>query len=179
MAVVSIIYAPNPIFKKVCEPVAAVNDEVKQMAQDMLDTLQFEQAVGLGANMLGFTKRIAVVDLNENNISKPYVFINPEIIYQSDETQTFEEASLSYPGISAQITRPKAITVRYLDMEGTERELEAEGFFATVIQHEVDYLNGKVFLDHLSKLKSDMLLKKMQKFMKMNPPHIHTEHCNH
>ncbi len=179
MAVLSIVSAPNPIFKKKCELVSVVDDSIRKIADDMLETLEYERAVGLGANMLGITKAIAVVNLNEGGISKPYVFINPEIFWRSEEMQGFEEASLSFPGISADISRPSKIKIKYLDYEGTAQELEAEGFLASVIQHEVDYLNGKTFLDHLSKMKRDMLIKKMEKFIRLNPPHVHSEHCHH
>lgn len=179
MTILSIVYAPNPIFKKKAEKIETVTDDIRKIADDMLQTMQFERAVGLGANMLGITKAIAVVDLNEGGVSRPYVFINPEIYWKSQETQTFEEASLSFPGISANITRPYAIKIKYLDYDGTSKDLEAEGFFASVIQHEVDYLNGITFLDHLSKMKRDMLIKKMEKFIKQHPPHVHSEHCHH
>jgi peptide deformylase len=179
MSVLSLVYAPDPVFKKKCTAVDVVDDTIRQIADDMLATLEHEKAVGIGAPMVGITKQIAVVDLCENNISKPYCFINPEITWRSDETQEFEEASLCFPGISANITRPKAIHVRYLDRDGNEQELEAEGFLATVIQHEMDYLEGKVFLDYLSKMKRDMLMRKMQKYVKQHPPHVHSEHCRH
>jgi peptide deformylase len=145
----------------------------------MFATIYLERAVGLGANMVGILKRIAVVDLQENGVRVPYTFINPDITWRSKETQTFEEGSLCFPGITAQITRPRAIKISYIDYNGDNKDLETEGFLSTVIQHEVDYLNGKVFLDYLSKLKRDMLIKKMEKYIKMHPPHIHNEHCNH
>jgi len=119
----------------------------------------------MGANMIGVLKRIIVIDLQENGTRKPFAFINPEIIWRSEEMQTFQEASLCFPGISANIMRPNAIKVRYLDIDGNPQELEAKGYFATVIQHEIDYLDGKVFLDYLSPLKRNALLKKMQKHM--------------
>ena len=171
-----IVYAPNDIFRQKTEDVAVVDDSVRHIVDRMLKTLETERAVGIGANMVGILKSIAVVDLQENAISKHFVFINPYIIWQSKETQTFEEASLSFPGISAEVTRPKAIRLNYLDYDGKPEELEAEGFFATVIQHEVDYLKGKTFLDHLSKLKKDSLLKKMEKFIRDHPPHVHGAH---
>ena len=179
MKTLQIIHAPNPIFRQKAAPVAAVTDETRALVDAMFATMQLEQAVGLGANMVGILQRIAVVDLHENGISKPYCFINPEIFWRSEETQTFEEASLSFAGISAEITRPKVIKLRYLDRDGAAQELAAEGFFACVIQHEVDYLDGITFLDHLSKMKRDMLTKKMLKHIKMYPPHVHGAHCNH
>lgn len=179
MTVKTIIQAPNSIFKISCVPVKVVNDDVRQIVQDMLDTMAYEQAVGLGAPMVGVLQRIAVVDLNEGGVSNPIAMINPEIIAKSTEMQTHEEASLSFRGISAQITRPQAITVSFMDAQGTLQELKAEGFLATVIQHELDYLDGKTFLDHLSVLKREMLIKKMNKYNKMHPPHVHGAHCHH
>ena len=179
MTVRSITQFPHPIFKQVAARVAVVDDAARAVVQDMLDTLAYEQAVGLGAPMIGVSQRIAVVDLNENGVSAPIVLINPEVTARSEETQTHEEASLSLRGISAQITRPAAITVVYADVEGVLQELKAEGFLATVILHEIDYLDGKTYLDYLSPLKRDMLMKKMAKFNKMNPPHVHGANCHH
>lgn len=179
MSNLSLVYAPNAIFKKHAKDVTIVNDEIRKIVDQMLKIMYQEKAVGLGANMVGILQRIVVVDLRENNIPNPHIFINPKITWHSEEMQTFKEASLSFPGISAEITRPKTIKLNYLDYEGKENELEASGFFATVIQHEVDYLNGKVFLDYLSKFKRDNLLSKMLKYIKLNPPHIHSDKCNH
>ncbi|HJD56010.1 MAG TPA: peptide deformylase [Rickettsia endosymbiont of Pyrocoelia pectoralis] len=174
-----IVYEPNEIFKKQAEHIEIVDDNIRTIVDKMLKTLHIERAVGLGANMVGVLKRIVVIDLHENNKSSPIILINPEITYSSEEKQTFVERSLSFPGIEASVTRPKAIKVNYLDYDGNKQELAAEGFLATVIQHEVDYLNGKTFLDHLSKLKRDTLLKKMLKHIKLHPPHMHGSGCRH
>lgn len=179
MAVLSLVYAPDPIFRQTSEAVAVVDDAIRALIDDLLETLEHEKGVGLAAPMVGVLKRIAVVDLRENDVPNPHCFINPEVIEQSAQTQSFEEASLCFPGTSAFITRPQSILLRYLDRDGVQQNLRAEGFFATVIQHELDYLDGRTFLDHLSKMKRDMCLKKMQKFLKHNPPHVHSEHCNH
>ncbi|MGV2433408.1 MAG UNVERIFIED_CONTAM: peptide deformylase [Rickettsiaceae bacterium] len=175
----SLVYGLDPIFKQHAQRIEKVDAEIQNIADRMLKTMYFEGAVGLGANMVGVLKSIAVVDLRENGEKKPYVFINPRITHHSKDTQKILEASLSFPGIDAEIERPKSIKVEYLDYDGKEQSLDAEGFFATVIQHEVDYLNGKTFLDYLSKLKRDTLIKKMEKHMKLNPPHIHGAHCHH
>jgi peptide deformylase len=179
MSVLQIVYAPNDIFRKKAEQVGEITHEVRKIVNDMIDTMNFERAVGLGANMVGILRRIAVIDLKENGISEPLCLINPEIIWSSEETQTFNEASLSFPGISAEVTRPRAIKVRFIDYDGAQQEVEFDGFLATVIQHEVDYLDGKIFLDYVSKIKREMLLKKMQKHLKMHPPHVHGVHCHH
>lgn len=163
-----LVYAPNKIFKQIAQPVEIVNDDIRKLSDQMLNTMYAEKAIGLGANMVGVLKRIIVVDLQEEGNSKPYIFINPQITYHSEEKQVFTEASVCFPGIKAEITRPKTIKLKYIDYEGKSQELQASGLFSTVIQHEIDYLNGKVFLDYLSKLKRDSLLKKMQKYMEFN-----------
>jgi len=179
MSILNIIRAPNPIFKQKAKPVKQVSDHVRKIANDMLETMYFERAVGLGANMVGVDLQIIVLDLRENKIEKPYIMINPEIIDASKEVSEYEEASLSFPGISAMVERPSKIKVKYLNLEDKEQVLEADGFLARVILHEIDYLHGVVFLDYLSKLKRDMLMKKMLKYIKNHPPHVHGEHCNH
>ncbi len=179
MAVRSITQFPNPIFKQKADAIKVVDDAARQLVQDLLDTLAYEQAVGLAAPMIGISKRVIVADLNENGLSKPLVFINPEITATTAETQTHEEASLSLRGISTEITRPMGITLTYLSLESGLQEFKAEGFLATVIQHEMDYLEGKTYLDYLSPLKRDMMVKKMTKYNKMHPPHVHGEHCHH
>jgi peptide deformylase len=163
MSILSLIYAPNDIFHKIANPVKVVDDAIRTLIDDMFETMYHKKATGIAGNMVGILQRIAIVDLQENNCKNPYVLINPEIIWSSEEMQIFNEASICFLGISADIKRPKAIKLSYLDYNGKEARLEAEGFFATVIQHEVDYLNGTVFLDYLSKMKRDMLLKKMIK----------------
>lgn len=178
MSVLSIVYAPNPVFKQKAKTIDKVDDSIRQLAEDMLDTMHFENAVGLGANMLGIDRRIIVVNIKQEN-SKSYVMINPEILETSNEFSEHEEASLSFPGISAIIKRPNKIKVKYLDLDNKEQILEAEDFLARVILHENDYLNGITFLDYLSKMKRDMLTKKMIKHIKNHPPHIHGKHCNH
>lgn len=174
-----LIYAPNEIFKKKSAPVEKIDDSTHALIAGMFETLYLAHAVGMAANMVGALKRIIIVDLNENNVKNPLTLINPQITWKSSETQTFEEGSICFPGISAPVTRPTAIKVSYMDIEGSNHEMEADGFLATVIQHEIDYLDGIVFLDYLSKLKRDMLIKKMIKHSKMYPPHIHTSSCNH
>ena len=179
MALLPLVYAPNPIFRQKAAAVQVVDDAVRAIVDDMFETLEFENSVGMGANMVGLLQQIAIVDLHENGGSQPHTFINPDIFWRSEDMQENEEASLCFPGICAEIKRPHAIRRRYLDYEGQPAELAAEGFLACVIQHEVDYLHGITFLDHLSRMKRDMLLKKMHKHMKAHPPHIHGAACNH
>ena len=178
MAVLQVVHAPHPVFKQKAKPVAKVDGLIRELAKDMLDTMYFENAVGLGANMLGIDQRIIVLDLRGEN-ANPYVMINPEILETSADISEHEEASLSFPGISAVVKRPNKIKVKYLDLDNNEQVLEAEGFLARVILHESDYLNGVTYLDHLSKMKRDMLMAKMLKFIKNHPPHVHGAHCHH
>lgn len=175
-----IIIAPNNIFKQQAQNIEIIDEGVRTIVDKMLKTMEIEKAVGLGANMVGILKRIVVVNTSlAKDIKMPLIMINPEITYFSKEKQTFTERSLSFPGIEVDVTRPSAIKAKYLDYEGNLQEIKAEGFLATIIQHEVDYLNGKTFLDYLSKLKSDMLIKKMQKYLKLYPTHVHNASCKH
>lgn len=179
MDFLNLVYAPNPIFKQKAQPVEKVDQEINLLIDKMFKTLYLEKGIGLAANMVGVLKRIIVIDIFENGCSSPLCFINPEITWKSQETQSFEEASLSFPSISAKIERSKAIKLDYLDRKGGKKTFEAEGFLATVIQHEYDYLEGVVYIDYLSPLKQKMLLKKMQKHLKAHPPHIHNAGCRH
>ena len=179
MQTLQLVYAPNAIFRKKALPVEAVNDRVRALIDQMFEVLQIENGIGLGANMVGLLERIVVINMWERDKLLTYSMVNPEIIESSKETQVFEEASLSFPGISAKIARPKQIKVKYLDYHGNQQILEADNFLSTVVQHEIDYLDGKIFLDYLSKIKRDMLINKMKKYMKNHPPHIHTPFCSH
>jgi peptide deformylase len=179
MPVLQLIYAPNPIFKQKSAPVTTITDATRSLIDDLHATLNFEEGVGMAAPMVGVLERIIVVNIHPDGVSTPLSFINPEIIWTSDDTQTVEEASLCFRGISAPITRSRAIKMTYQDVNGITHNFEAEDFLATVIQHEIDYLDGIVFLDHLSRMKRDMLIKKMNKIIKLNPPHIHGAGCHH
>lgn len=158
-----LIVGPHPVFRKKAAPVIQVDDEVRATVDAMFDLLYREQGVGIGANMAGLLQRIVVIDLQEGGVRDPLALINPEITWSSDDTQTFTEASLSFPGISADITRPTAVRVSYTDYDGKAQEMEAAGWLAQVIQHEVDYLDGRIYLDHLSPTKRNMLMRKYKK----------------
>lgn len=155
-----LVIAPNPVFRQTASPVEKVDEETRADVTAMFETLYREQGVGIGANMVGLLKRIIVIDLQQDAKKSPLAMINPVVTKASPKTQVFEEASLSFPGISAKVTRPKEVTVSYLDAEGEAQSLNAEGFLATVIQHEMDYLDGRTYLDHLSSVKRKMLLKR-------------------
>lgn len=175
----NLVYGMNKIFKQKAEPINEINDEIREIGMRMAKTMYFEQAVGVGANMVGVLKRIIVVDTRESDEQRLYIMINPEITEFSKEKQVFEEASLCFPGISANIERPKHIKVKYQDLDGKHHEIDANGFLSSVIQHEIDYLNGVTFLDYLSKVKRDTLIRKMDKHLRLHPPHIHGASCKH
>lgn len=173
MSILPLVIAPDPIFKKKAEKVGTVTDSIRKIMDDMLDTLHAEHGVGMGAPMVGILKRIVVVESDESGEKKVYFMADPEIIEKSDETQVYLEASLCFPGISADIERPKYVKISYLDYDGKPQIIEAEGFLSTCFQHEIDYLDGKVFLDYMSKMKRDRLISKMQKAKK------HGHACSH
>ena len=160
--------APNPIFRQKAIPVKKIDSEIEHVVSSMYDIMYEHGAVGIGANMVGVLKRVVVVDIQESSKKNPITMINPAITAKSQELQTFEEGSLSYPGIKVMVKRPKEIKVEYLDGNGEFNSMNAEGWLATVIQHEVDYLDGKIFLDYVSPIKRKMLLKKMEKHIKNN-----------
>lgn len=158
-----LILGPDAIFKQTAHPVTVFDDENDQLCKELVGLLYRENAVGVVAPMIGVLKRVIAIDLQEDGKRDPIIMINPQIIDQSSEKQTFEEASICFPGVSAEITRPRIIKVKYFDGQNIEQEIKAEGYFATVIQHEIDYLDGITFFDYLSPLKRKMLLKKYQK----------------
>lgn len=159
----TLLYGPNPIFRKKAAAVSSFDSELAAKLDALAELLYRAKGVGIGANMAGLLDRIIFVDLQEGGKNQPLEMVNPEIIEHSEELQTFEEASLSFPGISAPISRPAKIRIRYQDRQGESHVMEAEGWLATVLQHEVDYLDGKTFLDHLSSTKRNMLLRKLKK----------------
>jgi peptide deformylase len=164
MAVLPIIVAPDPRLKKKAEPVAAVDDETRGLMDDMLETMYAAPGIGLAAPQVGVLKRVIVVDVaREGEKPQPMALANPEILWESDDTNTHEEGCLSLPDMYDEVIRPSRVGVRYLDRDGTQREIEADGLLATCIQHEIDHLNGTLFVDHISSLKRNMILRKLQK----------------
>ena len=159
-----LIIGPDPIFRKTAEPVEQVDDEIRTLVKAMFATLYAEKGVGLGANMVGLLWRIIVIDLQDG--SEPLACINPTISNLSKEMQTFTEGSLSFPGMTAEITRPESLTLTYLNELGHKQQIFAEGWLSQVIQHEIDYLDGRLFVDYLSKIKRDRLLKAYLKRLK-------------
>ena len=167
MAIRKILIEPDPILRKKCEPLEKVDDSVRTLMKDMLETMYKAPGIGLAAIQVGILKKIVVIDISKDEKKKdPLFLINPEIIHQSKNTSTYEEGCLSLPGQFAEIVRPAECTLKYIDYHGKKKELKAEGLLATCIQHEVDHLNGILFIDYLSKLKKDMIIKKLVKHKK-------------
>lgn len=161
-----LVLAPNNIFKKIAQPVEKFDDDLAQTCQKMKAVMELHRGIGIGANMVGVLQRIIIVPNPDDPDQKPIAMVNPEITWKSDEKQIYHEASLSFPGIEAEIARPYMINITYFTETGEKVETKASAFLSTIIQHEIDYLDGKVFLDYLPKLKSKMLRQKMMKFMK-------------
>ena len=164
MAKKQILTIPDPLLRKVSEPVTSVNTEVKNLMDDMLETMYAAPGIGLAAVQVGVLKRIIVIDLSKNGQKKtPLFIVNPQITFKSDEIISYEEGCLSIPNQFAEVKRPSSCKVNFLDYNGKKREMNADGLLATCIQHEVDHLNGVLFIDHLSKLKKDIIIKKTKK----------------
>jgi len=167
MALRDILILPDKRLRLVSEPVKKIDREIKQLADDMFETMYDAPGIGLAAIQVGITRRIVTTDLaKKDDPPEPRVFINPEITWRSDETATYEEGCLSIPEIYEEVERNAQVRVKYLDLEGKEQELEASGLLATCLQHEVDHLNGVLFIDHISKLKRDRIVKKFTKAAK-------------
>ena len=167
MAKLPILWAPDPILKTKCTPVAAVDDDVRRLMDDMLETMYAAPGIGLAAPQVGVTKRVIVADVADKDSPRdPIVLANPEIVWESEEVSVHEEGCLSLPEMYAEVERPAAVTIRYLDRDGVQQELEADGLLATCLQHEIDHIDGVLFVDHLSALKRNIILKKMVKAKK-------------
>lgn len=164
MAVLPIITAPDPRLKITAKPVAKVDGKVRRLMDDMLETMYGSIGIGLAAPQVGIALRVIVVDAaREGEKANPIRIANPEILWHSEETTAANEGCLSLPEHYADVTRPTAIRLRYLDHENEIREIEAKGLLATCIQHEIDHLDGVLFVDHISALKRAMILRKLQK----------------
>ncbi|QRI63428.1 peptide deformylase [Shinella sp. PSBB067] len=168
MTIKPLIILPDPILRQVSKPIETVDGEVKKLADDMLETMYDAPGIGLAAIQIGVARRMLVLDVSKDGEDKkPLVFINPEIVTSSDARSVYEEGCLSIPDYYAEVERPASITVRHLDREGKEQVTEAEGLLATCLQHEIDHLNGVLFIDHISKLKREMVIRKFTKAAKM------------
>ncbi len=161
MAILDILHHPDPRLREVAQPITEFDDELQTFIDDMFETMYAAPGVGLAATQVGDTRRVAVMDCSEDK-NQPMVIINPEIL-QADEPQIMEEGCLSVPGISDKVTRNNHVKLRALDRDGNSYELQAEGLLAQCIQHEIDHLDGKLYIDKLSTLKRDRIRKKLQK----------------
>jgi peptide deformylase len=169
MALLPIVEVPDPRLRQISSPVEKVDDEVRALVADMFETMYAAPGIGLAAIQVGVPKRILVIDLQEPDeeggepVKDPRVFINPEILESSDREVPYTEGCLSVPDQYAEVDRPDRIRARWLDVDGKAHEEEIEGLLATCLQHEMDHLNGVLFIDHLSRLKREMILKKLAK----------------
>ncbi|WP_208540752.1 MULTISPECIES: peptide deformylase [Bartonella] len=164
MLMKSLVTLPDPILREVSKPVEHIDLAIQKLADDMLETMYHAQGIGLAAIQVGVPLRMLVIDIAENNTPKnPLVVINPEILWLSDERNIYKEGCLSIPEYYAQVERPKRLRVRYSDREGKQTEIEADDLLATCLQHEIDHLNGCLFIDHISKIKRDMVIRKLKK----------------
>ena len=165
MTIRSIVIHPDPRLKKVCDPVSDLSDELRGLADDMLETMYDAPGVGLAAPQVGVLQRVIVADAvkDPDAAPKPMVMFNPEVVLSSDETNVYEEGCLSIPDQYAEVTRPAEVRVAWIDRDGNPREGEFRGLWATVLQHEIDHLNGKLFIDYLSAMKRQLITRKSQK----------------
>lgn len=167
MTVLNILVAPHPLLKQQAKPVAQVDDRVRRLLDDMLETMYAAKGIGLAAPQIGVLERVIVIDIHEKDEPpKPMKLVNPEIVWESGELNAYEEGCLSVPDQYAEVVRPRAVKLRYLDENGMRREIDADGLLATCVQHELDHLEGTLFVDHLSMLKRNMILRKVQKAQK-------------
>ena len=168
MAVRDILILPDKRLRLVSKPVAKIDAATRALVEDMFETMYDAPGIGLAAIQVGEAKRVVTMDLAKKDEPKePRVFINPELIAKSDDKKTHEEGCLSIPEYYEEVERPASVAVRYLDLDGKQHEMEANGLLATCIQHEIDHLNGVLFIDHISKLKRDRVIKKFTKAAKL------------
>lgn len=169
MSVLKLYEYPHPILKQKAVPVSSFDDSLRRLLDDMLETMYACKGCGLAAPQVGISQRIVVIDIaHEDEEPAPIYMVNPEIIWRSDEREVCEEGCLSVPGQRAEVERPAAVKVRYTDYYGKLQELSAQDFLAVAVQHELDHLDGILYIDHISRLKRQMLLKKLEKQRKEN-----------
>ena len=177
----NLVIAPDPIYKTICTSVAVVDEAVRETLDAMMKTLQYFEALGIAAPMVGLTQRLVTMELeDEAGKLHHYKMVNPVITERSTEMVTTEEASITFLGVSAPVTRPSAVTVRYFDENGVQQSVALTGIVAVCAQHEIDYLDGKTILDYQSPVKRDVMKRKMEKQKRLGPiPHVHGAHCSH
>ncbi|MGI9523296.1 MAG: peptide deformylase [Hyphomicrobiaceae bacterium] len=165
MSKLDIVSLPDPILRQVSEPVERVDDELRQLLDNMLETMYDAPGIGLAGVQVSVPRRILVVDVKDRDAEEPepIFMVNPEILGRGEVTRVFEEGCLSLPDVRVEIERPAEVTVRYVDRDGQSREISADGLLATVIQHEIDHLDGRLIIDFMSRLKRDMIIRKFKK----------------
>ncbi|OWK26449.1 peptide deformylase [Rhizobium yanglingense] len=164
MTIKPLIILPDPVLRQVSKPIERVDADLKRLADDMLETMYDAPGIGLAAIQVGVPRRILVIDVSrEGEEKQPQVFINPKIVKSSDERSVYEEGCLSIPDYYAEVERPATVSVEYLDRDGKAQTVEADGLLATCLQHEIDHLNGVLFIDYISRLKREMVIKKFTK----------------
>src|ERR1044071_7680649 len=174
MAIRPIVEVPDPRLREISKPVKGVADELRTLVADMFETMSEAPGIGLTGTRVGVPQRVLVIDLQEREeeggepVRDPRVFINPEILTHSDQDVPYTEGCLSVPDQYAEVDRPDRIRARWMELDGKVREEDIEGLLATCLQHEMDHLNGVLFIDHLSRLKREMILKKLAKWRKEN-----------
>ncbi|ABC89234.1 peptide deformylase protein [Rhizobium etli CFN 42] len=167
MTIKPLIILPDPVLRQLSKPIERVDADLQRLADDMLETMYDAPGIGLAAIQIGVPRRMLVIDVSrEGEEKQPQVFINPEIVKSSDDRSVYEEGCLSIPDYYAEVERPATVSVKYLDREGKEQMVEADGLLATCLQHEIDHLNGVLFIDHISRLKREMVIKKFTKAAK-------------
>lgn len=168
MTIKPLIILPDPILRQVSSTIETIDSEVRKLADDMLETMYDAPGIGLAAIQIGVARRMLVLDVSKDGEDKqPLVFINPEIVASTDARSVYEEGCLSIPDYYAEVERPAGITVKHLDRDGKQQLTQADGLLATCLQHEIDHLNGVLFIDHISKLKREMVIRKFTKAAKM------------
>ena len=172
MSIKDIITVPSEILKKKSEPIEKVGKNEKKLIKDLFDTMYASKGIGLAAVQVGILKRILVIDVStKDEQKKPISLINPTIKRLSDDTSVYEEGCLSIPETFIEIERPKICEIEYIDLDGNKKELKCDGLMSTCVQHEINHLDGKLIIDHLSKLKKDFIIKKISKLQK-NPDRV-------
>lgn len=168
MAILPLVIAPDPRLNIPSQKVEVIDDALRAFAKDLLDTMYANDGIGLAAVQVGVHKRIIAVDVaRRDGGSEPQIFINPEIVGEGEDISVYLEGCLSFPDQFSEVERPEGVKIRYMDLDGKEHTIEAHGILATCLQHEIDHTNGIVFVDHISKLKRDMIIKKLSKAKKL------------
>jgi peptide deformylase len=171
MSIRPLVILPDPLLRQVSKPVERFDADLKRFSDDMLETMYDAPGIGLAAIQVAEPLRVVVIDLAKEDEPKlPQIFINPQILSRSDGINVHEEGCLSIPDYYADVERPASIRVGYQDLEGNKHEINADGLLATCLQHEIDHLDGVLFIDHISRLKRDMVMRKFKKLAKDRPP---------